>query len=225
MNDASDREFVEEHEALVRKLAARIQAQLDLSTPLEDLEAYGFRGLLEARRRFDPCRGVLFTTFAYYRIRGAILDGVRQMAYLPRKAHEQRRAAETLDRMAEEVAQERGARPEARADLGVTLESIDDILAKTSAAFVISALRQSPDQAPPGPEEQVSASQMHGRVRAALDALPARERALIEGHYFDDRTLEELGESMGISKSWASRLHSRALGILLAALERHAPSG
>jgi RNA polymerase sigma factor for flagellar operon FliA len=223
MDDVADREFVKQHEALVRKLAGRVRAQLDLSVDLDDLIAYGFRGLVEARDRFDPSRGVLFTTFAHYRIRGAILDGVRQMAYLPRKAHEQRRAAEALDRMAEAVALDRGANPDERAELAGALDAIDEILTKTSAAFVIAALGQSPDDAPPGAEEELSVAQTRARVRAALEHLPARERALIEGHYFEDRTLEEIGESMGISKSWASRLHSRALGILAAALEGQLP--
>lgn len=221
MDVLADTEFVREHAPLVRKVAGRVRAQLDLSADLEDLEAYGFRGLLEARDRFDPTRGVVFSAFAYYRVRGAILDGVRQMAYLPRKAYAQRKAAEALDRSAEDAAFARAADQELRADLAATLEAIDDIIAKTSAAFVISALGQDPEGASaPRADEQLATAEDQVRVRGALEGLPERERALIEGHYLHDRTLEELGESMGISKSWASRLHSRALSLLRDALER-----
>ncbi len=220
MDDASEREFIEENEPLVRKLALRIRAQLELTTDLEDLIAYGFRGLVEARDRFDPSRGVQFATFAHYRVRGAILDGVRQMAYLPRRIHAQRKAAEAFDRAAESVAEQRAASPGERADMAATLEAMDDVLGRTSAAFVISVLGQSQEDAPPAPDDEVSSSRERARVAAALDVLPERERALIEGYYFHDRTLEELGSEMGISKSWASRLHTRALGLLRDALER-----
>ncbi|HJL19654.1 MAG TPA: sigma-70 family RNA polymerase sigma factor [Sandaracinaceae bacterium LLY-WYZ-13_1] len=219
MSDAADDEFVEEHEPLVRKLALRLKAQLELTTDVDDLMAYGYRGLVEARTRFDPSRGVQFNTFAYYRVRGAILDGVRQMAYLPRKVHARRKAAEAADRAAQQVGARRGADPDRRADAGAALDGIDEILSKTCAAYVIAAVGQSDDRAGPGPEAQAVAKQEHARVREALDVLPERERALVEGHFFEDRTLEEIGQEMGISKSWASRLCSRALGRMRAALE------
>jgi RNA polymerase sigma factor for flagellar operon FliA len=219
MSAPVDDAFVEQHEPLVRKLAVRVRAQLELTTDVEELMAYGFRGLLEAQSRFDPTRGVQFSTFAYYRVRGAILDGVRQMAYLPRKVHAQRKAAEALDRAAEEASDRRGADPGARADAGAALEAIDDILGKTCAAYVISAVGQADDQAGPGPEAQAIAEQERHRVRDALAVLPERERTLVEGHFFENRTLEEIGEEMGISKSWASRLCSRALARMRDALE------
>lgn len=218
--DAAERDFVREHEPFVRKLAGAIRAQLELSTDVEDLVAYGFRGLLEARARFDPSRGVRFDAFAHYRVRGAIFDGIRQMAYLPRRAHLHRKAAEALDRAAEEVAMERAARPEDRAEAAATLAAIDDILGKTCAAFVIAAVGQSPeDDAPETPDEEAVRAEDRARIGAVLGVLDERERALIEGHYFADRTIEEIGAEMGISKSWASRLHSRALGRLRSALE------
>lgn len=217
--DAAERDFVREHEPFVRKLAGAIRAQLDLPTELEDLVAYGFRGLLEARARFDPSRGVRFESFAHYRVRGAIFDGIRQMAYLPRRAHLHRKTAEALDRAAVEVAMQRAAHPEARADAAATLASIDDILGKTCAAFVIAAVGQSADDAPEGPDDEAVRAEDRARISAVLGVLDERERALIEGHYFADRTIEEVGAEMGISKSWASRLHSRALGRLREALE------
>jgi RNA polymerase sigma factor for flagellar operon FliA len=216
MDDAAERDFIKEHEPLVRKLAGRIRAQLELTTDLEDLIAYGFRGLIEARDRFDPTRGVQFTTFAHYRVRGAILDGVRQMAYLPRRIHAQRKAAEALDRTAELAGQERAAA--GRSDTGATLAAIEGILGRTSAAYVISVLGQSQDDARPGPDDEAILGEHRRRITAALAVLPPRERALIEGYYFHDRTLEEVGAEMGISKSWASRLHTRALGLLRDAL-------
>lgn len=219
MDDAGEREFVAEHRPLVRTLASRIKTQLELTTDLEDLIAYGFTGLLEARERFDPSRGVQFTTFAYYRIRGAILDGVRHMAYLPRRMHVKRKAAEAIDRAAEAAALSRAATPEERTDALAALEAIDDILGRASAAFVISALGQSKQEQEPDAEESLILGEDRARVAAALDVLPERERTLIEGYYLNDRTIEEMGIEMGISKSWASRLHTRALRLLREALD------
>ena len=217
MGGPADDAFVKEHEPLVRKLAVRVRNQLDLTTEVEELMAYGYRGLVEARDRFDPTRGVQFTTFAYYRVRGAMLDGVRAMAYLPPSIHTQRKAAETLDREAEAANIRRAESPEARASAAATLEAMDDILTKTCAAYVISVVGQ--DQPSDSPDETLIRDEDRKRIRAALDVLDERERALVEGYYFEERTLEELSQEMSISKSWASRICSRALGRLREVLE------
>lgn len=212
MSEAIDDGFVKTHERLVQSLAARVRGQLELKTEVEDLVAYGMQGLLEARARFDPERGVRFEYFAYYRVRGAIMDGVRRMAYLPRRTHIVRKAAEALDRAAEEAALARAESPSERASVAKTLETIDDILGRTSAAFVIAAVGQSEEHdAPESPESQTLHRELADRVRGALDVLDERERKLVEGHYLEDRTLEEIGAELGIGKSWASRLASRAL--------------
>lgn len=217
MTESGD-DFVREHEALVRRLAIRIRDQLALPTDVDELMAYGYRGLVEAQARFDPERGVKFTTFAYYRVRGAILDGVREMAYLPRRAHTRRKAAEALDRAAEEVAMNRAADPDARRDLRGTLDAVDAIIGRTCAAFVISVVGQA--EGPfADPEEEIIEKETRGLLGTALEVLPERERALVVGYYVEDRTLDELGREMGMSKSWASRLCSRALLRMRAVLE------
>ena len=219
MVDAEDAAFVEEHRTLVRKLALRVRAQLDLTTDLDELIAYGYSGLVEARGRFDPERGVQFTTFAYYRVRGAILDGVREMAYLPRQAHLRRKEAEALDREAEAAAVRRAETPEARATAKAALEAMDSILSKTCATYVIASVGQSDDDGFDDPEESLLRRETSERVRAALEVLDERERTLVEGYFFEDRTLDEMGKEMGISKSWASRVCSKALVRMRAALE------
>lgn len=213
-----DDAFVEKHTETVRQLAFRLRGQLDLQgVELDELIGYGFRGLLEARARFDATRGVKFETFAYYRIRGAILDGVRKMAYLPRKVHARRKAAMAQDEVAEQAGEKRLAEASERGGppgVGAALGAIDDVLGRTCAAFVVAALGQDEDAPRPSPEAQLVGKERSVRVRAALSVLPERERALVEGFYFGDRTLEDIGQELGISKSWASRLHARALGRL-----------
>ena len=88
------------------------------------------------------------------------------------------------------------ASPDDRGDIAATLQAIDDIIGRTSAAFIISVVGQGADDAPPGPEAQVVMAEDRERVRAVLDLLPERERALIDGYYFHERTLEELKASI-----------------------------
>ncbi len=211
-----DDAFVQQHQSLVRKQALRVRAQFELRTDLEDLIAYGMQGLLEAQRRYDPARGVQFKHFAYYRIRGAIVDGVRQMAYLPRRTHQLRRAAETLDRAAEEATFARATSPEARSSAAQTLAAIDDILGKTCAAFVIDAVGQDD---PDDPEVEAIAAEERSRVLRALDVLEERERRVVEQYYFAGRTLDDIGAELGVGKSWVSRICSKALRKMRTVLE------
>lgn len=217
----ADDAFVLEHEALVHGIAQKVRTQFDLNVEVEDLVAFGYAGLLQARERFDPSRGVQFKTFAYYRVRGAVLDGIRKMAYLPRRAHEKLRAAAAADDVLEATGEEHAATPpEARGIEGAT-ERLGDAIGKLTASFVIAAVGQedtAPEQS--SPEATLLRSEAKARVREALASLPERELALVRGFYFEGRQFDEVAEELGISKSWASRLHGKALGQLKKALER-----
>lgn len=215
-----DEAFIREYEDWVRSVANGLRRSLELSSEVDDLVGYGYRGLLEARARYDPTLGVTFTTFAYYRVRGAMLDGVRHMAYLPPKVHARRKVAEAQDFIAETEATARAADPTRRTDLTATLASMEAILGRTSAAFVAGAL--APERVDRDPEQSLLDAQDRRRVRRLIHTLPEREQRLIHGFYFEDRTLEEVGRELGMSKSWASRLHNRALDLLRSAFERDA---
>jgi len=212
--------FIKEHEPLVRKLAHRLRAELDLSCDIEDLIAFGYSGLLEAQQRFDPSRGVQFETFAYYRVRGAILDGIRKMAYLPRRVHAKRRAAEMIDWELEAAGEARAAAsPEVRNDREATLAAIDEVLGKITAVFMLAAVGQDEEATRETPEDALVHATDRERLRRALDRLPERERIVVRGMYFEDRNLDDIGAELGISKSWACRIHTRALALLREAME------
>jgi len=193
------RTFIAEHEKMVHSVAARLRRELSLQGELEDLLAFGFGGLLEARQRFDPTRGVRFQTFAYYRVRGAMLDGVRKMAFLPRRAHERLQHEEAPT-----------ARP--------APSPLDRVFARLSAGLT-TAVPLHGTLGDPTPEDALLRQESIVRLLQALSGLPERERFVIRHHYFEGRPLEDVGRDLGISKSWASRLHTRALRRLRAALE------
>lgn len=194
----SGEELIAEHHKMVLGLAGRLRRELSLSGDLEDLIAFGFGGLLEAERRYDPSRGVRFRTFAYYRVRGAMLDGVRKMAYLPRRAHERLKAE------AERVPT---AAPTA----------LDKAFTRMSANLTSASPVQG-SFAEESPESALLKNESIERLLGALARLPERERAVIRGHYFEGRPLDDLAAELGVSKSWASRIHTQALGALRAAL-------
>jgi len=174
---------------------------------------------VQAAGRYDPSRGAQFSTFAYYRVRGAIIDGIRGMAYLPRRAHQKLKAAEAQDAITEPVGEARAAHPETRGDAGATLAAIDDTLGRLTASYLMSAVGQGDDDAPDTPEELILGAETTARIRTAVGKLPDRERALVQGFYLEGRTFEDVAKELGISKSWASRLHTKALDLLRQALE------
>ena len=217
-----DNEFVRQYEPFVRGIAKHTSAQLEIEGELEDLVAAGFEGLLEARKRFDPARGVAFKSFAYYRVRGAVIDAVRQNAYLPRRAYARLKAAEALDLEGEQASEQQRAAAEAGSarDPEQSLRAIDGILGRVAAAYCTAAGSES-DSPPesPNPEAALLARERQDRLRRALDAMPEPERTLLQGHYLQDRRFDEIAKELGLSKSWASRLHTRALDRLRELLE------
>jgi RNA polymerase sigma factor for flagellar operon FliA len=198
---------------------------------LDELIALGNAGLAEAASRFDPSRGASFATFAWYRVQGAIIDGLRKSSNLPRRVWSQlvalRAASEYLEHRAErEVgAVQRGAQPAHGAD---ALAAMKTALAAIRTMYVTSlqALQEQgfdvsdPETAVPG--ERLDTGRLSAKLRAALAALPEKERALVTKHYWEGKNLLEAGAELGISKSWASRLHAQAVERLRALVETEA---
>ena len=224
---AADRDrLVEEHLYLVHSIASKLRARLAKTMEPGDLVGYGSKGLVEAARRFDPGLGTAFSTFAYYRIRGAIFDGMRTMGWYSRSDYARFRAEEHADdylaAAAEREAAERavGSSPPA-SDKSETLDSIAELLGGLAAVHITSmeAARDVPDERWKAPDQALQDAEGGQRVRAALATLPEKERRLLELYYFGDENLEVAGKKMGLSKSWASRLHARAVGHLREILE------
>lgn len=197
------------HQELVEKVVRRLARELDLSCDPDDLRAWGQQGLLEAQQRFDASRGVRFSTFAYYRVRGAVIDGVRKQGWLRRRAYAKLKAYEAADRVSEPVGELEAQSPSATA--AERAAQIGDILGKISAAYMLSALGQSEHDRPETPEELVETAKVRQLVQRDLAELPERERVLLQAVYFDGVTIEEAGARLGLSKSWASRMHAKAL--------------
>jgi RNA polymerase sigma factor FliA len=198
----------EGHHELVERALRRVVRELDLSVDPGDLRGWGHEGLLQAKQRFDPARGVRFSTFAYYRVRGAMLDGVRRQGWIRRSAYAKLKALEASDALCEGEGEVGAASPSP--SVTERARAIDDVLAKISAAYLIAAVGQA-ETSDDTPETQLEREQQRGVVQRSLDVLPERERSLVEDVYFAGFTIEDAGKKLGLSKSWASRMHAKAL--------------
>lgn len=196
------------HKELVDRVVRRLVRELDLSCETGDLVAWGHQGLLEAKQRFDPARGVRFSTFAYYRVRGAILDGVRSQGFLKRRAYAKLKAFEAVDALAEHSAE---STPLEGAALHERANELEEVLGRISAAYVLSALGQGDEREPETPETLIESAEQKSAVQEGLASLPAKEQQLLNAVYYEGVTIEVAGERLGLSKSWASRIHAKAL--------------
>ncbi len=182
-----------EHEAFVRGIVRSVASQFSINPGHEDdLRACGMLGVAEALARFNPARGIPFTAFAYHRVRGAILDGVRSMGRLPRRAYEKLKSAEAEGNSAGE----------------------------TPGLWAATACAPAEDDEDAGPLADALAAENRRRVLAAINALPERERFLVRGFHLDGRRLDELANEIGLSKSRASRICSDALKRIEVTIDR-----
>jgi RNA polymerase sigma factor for flagellar operon FliA len=212
--------LVERHLDIPRRAAKLIHARVRDHIELDELVALGNAGLAEAASRFDPARGASFSTFAWYRVQGAIVDGVRRQSALPRRVWAKlvalRAAGEYLEQRGErdQGALARGTQPASGTD---ALDAVHGALSAIRTMYVTSleALRDGgEDIAEPDAktgEEQLDAVRFGRKLKLALERLPERERALLTKHYWEGKNLLEAGTELGMSKSWASRLHAQAV--------------
>jgi len=215
---------------LVNMLARQLRRQFGPYVQVDDLASQGREALLIAARTFDPDRGVPFRRWANLRIRGAMIDGVRQNGNVPRRVYRQLRMLQAADHVHENAAEEQASAPvtsdvEADAKIG-------DQLATAAMAMAIAFLSigsgEALDRAQDtklSPEEEVAHSELLARIRAAIAERPDAERRLLERHYFDGIPFEETARELGLSKSWASRLHARAIEEVARTLKRDRVDG
>jgi RNA polymerase sigma factor FliA len=218
-------QLVEQHLSLVQAIARKVKKTLGASIEYDDLVAYGSKGLVEAADRYDARPGVAFTTFAYYRIRGAMFDGLRTMGWYSRADYARYRAEERANEYLQthadrDGAPDGGASPGRAADAAETLAAVAQVLSGVAAVHITSleAASSVADETFAAPDAALDTGRLGKRVREALTGLPDKERRLMEMYYFGDKTLEEAGGELGLSKSWACRLHARAVNLLREAL-------
>jgi RNA polymerase sigma factor for flagellar operon FliA len=200
---------------LVDIAARQLVRRVSRTVTLEDLKSFGHEGLLQAARTFDSSRGVPFRRWANVRVKGAMIDGVRRWGNLPRRVYRELQGVEAGDRLLEAYDEEDSASPAA------TPEAADDrltsYLAGIATAIAVGTMMAAPrenvdaDGRDVTPEDLLGEAELTARVKTIVSRLPDQERTLVERHYFAGQTLDEAAASLGLSKSWGSRLHARAI--------------
>ncbi len=212
--DMSRRELAEKYTPYVRSIAGKIKKTLSKDIEFDDLVSYGMLGLMEAADRFDPKHGANFMTFAYYRVRGAIYDGLRGMGWVSRTEYQRYRFEQHANAYLQNVQEQNSSTP-----VGIKKSDDDEVgeLANVVEGLVtiyVTALDamegfQVKDDRGPSIEESVELNQARELVAGALEKLGGQERQLLELYYYKEMSLEEVGKQLGLSKSWTSRLHTR----------------
>lgn len=204
---------------LVEVLSRQVARSLGASVELDDLRSFGREGLLDAARKFDTARGVPFRAYANFRVRGAMIDGVRSLSQLPRRTHERLNGLSASLRVSEGSADdtftttEQSTRAQADQALGEHLAAMATALAM--GLIAPSGKGEDGQQVQVStadtPEDAVLRAQLLTKVGRAIADLPQDEAALVRRHYLEGERFDHVAASLGLSKSWASRLHTRAL--------------
>jgi RNA polymerase sigma factor FliA len=199
-----------------------VQRDMPTWVRVDDLVGPGHEGLVDAARRFDPERGSSFRNYAYYRVRGTMIDWVRDAAANDPVARARAAAHAAVDDLLQTLAGEHDLAAVSADGAAAMLASA---LQEAATAYALAELADETRAQPREDPETATARRETGSVlERAVDALPERERGILRGVYFDGRTIEQSGAEMGLTKGWASRLHARALAMLreaLAEMEGH----
>lgn len=220
LKELRDRDdIIKQYMPYASSIASRVCQSLSSAVDYEEVLCNARLGLLEAAKRFDEQQEVDFKTFAYYRIKGAIYDGLRRSGWLPRTLYAKIKFEEAANEYLQNKSLHGGG---TIANKSSIYEGDDNVIAETVnslASIYIISLDASDDidvEDTEGTniEQRTEFMQVRKHMRDAIGSLPDKEKQLIMMYYFQNRTLEDIGVKLGLSKSWTSRLHARALSLL-----------
>ncbi len=208
--------------SLVDGVATQLCRELGNLLELDEMISFGQEGLLTAARRYDPDRQVPFRKYAYHRIRGAILDGMRTYAPLSRRNHEKVKALQSANLIASGFFEDTSAAIAS----GITAQSADERLADHLAVLatamaigvegndVLAQDGQRVTVASDRTDAKAEQNELMKIVHQELANLSDQEALFIRRHFFRDENIEDIASEMGLSKSWGSRVPSRGISKL-----------
>ncbi len=219
-------EIIKVYSPMIKYVANRIALRLPPHIEVDDLISVGVLGLIDAIEKYDPTRGAKFKTYAEFRVRGSILDELRSLDWVPRSV---RQKAANMEAVTQRL-QARFGRPpedeEMAEEMGVSLEDFFETLNETRSMPIISLddlgiNKESGEQqslieclAGKGdvdPQTQIRLNELKHIIATAIDSLPEKERLMISLYYYEELTMKEIGEVLGITESRVSQIHSKAV--------------
>ena len=214
-------QLILEYANVVNLVAGRLGMYLGYTVEYDDLVGYGIFGLIDAIDKFDLTKDVKFETYASLRIRGAILDQIRKMDWIPRTLRQKQRRMETVASELEAAYGRPATNEEIAAELGITKEEYEGWRSEVEFTNVIS-LDDYLDQGSEGkmetfgtkyqqPERAYQKKELKEMIVEALKALTEKEQKVITFYYYEELTLKEISQIMSVSESRVSQLHTKAL--------------
>lgn len=213
-----------EYAPLVKLVAGRLSMYLGYNVEYEDLVSYGIFGLIDAIDKFDYMKEIKFETYASLRIRGAILDQIRKMDWIPRTIRQRQKKIEAVMKNIESEHGRIATDEEIAAGLGISQDEYTEWQSQMKVTGVIS-LNEFMDQGSDvsqecgrettsrfdSPEESVEKKELSRMLAEALELLTEKEKKVITLYYFEELTLKEISNVLEVSESRISQLHTRAL--------------
>lgn len=205
----------------VTSIARKVKRSLSPQIELDDLVSYGMTGLFEAADRFDASRGANFTTFSYYRIRGAIYDGLRGMGWVSRNEYQKIRFEERATAYLESANYgHRDSSSGSDADLEKMASQVRSLITIFITSIEGVSESELVDTKSKRQDAIVEKKQVLECLKAAVGSLPEADQKIVEEYYFKEKSLEETGKVLGLSKSWTSRRHAQVIEKLSVALNK-----
>ncbi|MEC5422669.1 FliA/WhiG family RNA polymerase sigma factor [Virgibacillus sp. C22-A2] len=233
-NEAAN-ELIQNYMYLVSFHAERISSHLPNNVNKDDIRSFGLLGLYDALQKFEPSRDLKFDTYASFRIRGAIIDGLRREDWLSRSMREK---VKKIEQVSQELEQSfhRSPSPEEIADkCGLTAKEVEIIIRDSLFANVLSIEEKSkegngelkegigytiPDEASVLPEQHVLSSEIKLELTEGIKMLNDNEQMVISLFYHDELTLTEIGQVLGLTTSRISQIHKRSIFKLRSSLKK-----
>jgi RNA polymerase sigma factor for flagellar operon FliA len=224
-----DRTIIE-HLPLVRAIAVRVHENLPVHVDLDDLVHAGILGLFDAVAKYKPEKKVAFSAYAKHRIKGAILDSLRQLDWASRDLRRRHKQLEAVTRELAATLQRSPTESEIAEKMGVDVQRWRQMMTDLQCVGLVSISARRPDQEdlpapdyPATPETQPDSmcahEQLHDLLWQAMKRLPERYQTVVVLYYTKEMTMREIGGVLGINESRVSQIHKSALEKMAAALE------
>jgi RNA polymerase sigma factor FliA len=225
-DSAARDELILNYSPLVKYVAGRLASSLPQTVDTADLISYGIFGLIDAIEKFDPERAIKFETYAISRIKGAIIDELRAMDWVPRSVRSRAREIEAAYVALENTLRRVPSDQEVADHMNISIKEFQVLLAKLSYTSVVSfeelwvggerdesqnAIGSIKDDTAEDPVAIFETGEIKEILAGAIDKLPERERTVVALYYYEGLTLKEIGQVLGVTESRVSQLHTKAV--------------
>jgi len=224
--EARDR-LILHYSPLVKYVAGRVAVGLPANIEQSDLISYGIFGLIDAIDKYEPARGIKFETYAISRIRGAIIDELRAIDWVPRSVRFKAREVEKAYTSLENKLKRPPSDAEIAGEMGVSLDDLHNIYTQLSSVSLValdelmtvdgdkgdrlSLVETLEDTRATSPTEAFESEEMKGILTEAINRLPEREKIVVTLYYYEGLTLAQIGQVLGVTESRVCQMHTKAV--------------